>query len=199
MLTVSVLNDAWGQPDWDFWVDLDTPSSGCRLGVNRSSQIMVADDDRPGAPRVTFSSLPGWAAEPQFDWSSLSEVSDLAVDENRRIFALFRGIRYPMGEGLPGPSSIVRFTAEGSFDPSFSPGGGPTDATLPTTEGLALVSHLSGSVLVGTTTGLVQINASGQAEAGAFGGVMGSVQCLLAQGNGSIMAGGALKFDRPEP
>lgn len=198
-LTVNLVNDAWGQLDTEFWVDLDTPSNGCRLGANQSARITIADDDRPGAPRVFFGGLPAWAPTPQFNGSLFAEVIDLAAGGNRRVLALFRGIRDPVGNGLPGPSSVVRFNTDGSFDTSFWPGGGPADSTLPESDALALAPRSDGSVLVGTPTRLVRINASGQAEPGAFGGVIGLVQTLLAFSDGSFLVGGGLQFDRPEP
>ncbi len=198
-LNVSLVNDAWGQPDTEFWVDLDTPSVGCRLGANRSARITIADDDRPGAPRIYFGSLPAWAPPPQFGYPLFAEVIDLALDGNRRVLALFRGLSDPLGNVNPGPSSVVRFNPDGTFDPNFWPGGGPSDATLPNDEAQVLLARTDGSVLVGTVTRLARVNADGRADPGAFGGVVGWVKTLVADADGLFLAGGSLQFDRPEP
>jgi uncharacterized delta-60 repeat protein len=198
-LAVQLKQDNWGGLDSEFWVDLMTPSRGCQIGTNGNARILIADDRRPGTVRVFFSTnLPPWAITPRFDQNLFAEVNDLALDGNRRVLALFRGIRYPMGSQQAGPSSVARFTLEGEFDYSFSPGGGPGDSTLPDDDVTALACRPDWSVLVGTPTRLVRVMPNGQAEAGAFGGVAGCVQALSVFPDGSFLVAGALRLDQPD-
>jgi uncharacterized delta-60 repeat protein len=198
-LVLQLIDDAWGQPDSDFWVDLTTPSPDCRLGTNKTTRIAIADDDRPGTARVFFSTnLPAWVTPPRFDQERFAEVSDLALDSSRRILALYRCIRYPISSSQAGLSSVTRFAPEGTLDFSFWPGGGPGDSTLPDDDVTALAWRRDSSVLVGTPTRLVRVLPTGQAEPGAFGGVVGYVQALSVFPEGSFLAGGALRFDQSE-
>ena len=200
VVNVSLLNDLWGQPDTGFWVDLDTASPGVRVGSMRSARVTVADDDLAGNVRTWFTAnLPPWVPGLQFDTDRMVEVLDVAVDGAGNVLALFRGMTDPLGEQHPGPSSVVRFSSSGAYDPNFWPGIDSITPTLPNDNALVLAARPDGSVLAGTTTRLVQLTSGGAASPGSFRNVSGWVQTLAVRSDNSFYVGGSLRFDRPEP
>lgn len=200
VVNVSLLNDAWGQPDTEFWVDLDTASPGVRVGDVRSVRVMIADDDLAGNVRTVFAAnLPAWIPAPGFDTDRMVEVHDLALDGAGNVLALYRGVTDPLGEQRPGPSSVVRFSSSGSFDSNFWPGIDLTTPTLPNDNAQVLASRPDGTVLVGTASRLARLGSGGAAAPGPFGGVAGSIEALAVRPDNSFYVGGSLRFDRSEP
>ncbi|HEY5909781.1 MAG TPA: hypothetical protein VJA21_04165 [Verrucomicrobiae bacterium] len=157
----------------------------------------INGEARPGLARLwpdgTVDS--SFQATTSTQWSSRGGVEVIALQADGKILL---GGDFTAVNGVA-VNRIARLNPDGSLDAAFSAGRAGADSTVS-----ALVVQSSGKIMVGgqfntingaSQRGLARLNSNGSVD-GSFsvgpGGVSGGVNCLAAQPNGQLVAGGNL-------